>query len=132
MLHNDDAALKEWYTGPTLIDTLGEYERRFTGKTATNAADKVEVPTRPYESAFRIPVSNVFKGQTAVASGVAVSGRLCSGVVQVGDRVRAVPGDEVATIRSETIIPPYGAKTGSPQRSRSTTTRRPTPWPAKT
>lgn len=64
-------------------------------------SDKVEVPVRPYESPLRIPVSNVFKGQTAVASGVAVSGRLCSGVLQVGDRVRAVPGDEVANVRSE-------------------------------
>lgn len=76
----------------------------------TDTADKVEVPSRPYESAFRIPVSNVFKGQTAVASGVAVSGRLCSGVVQVGDRVRAVPGDEVATIRSEPAVPPFIAR----------------------
>lgn len=63
--------------------------------------DKVEVPERPYENPLRIPVSNVFKGQTAVASGVAVSGRLCSGIVQVGDRLRAVPGDEVANVRSE-------------------------------
>ncbi|KAK1925077.1 hypothetical protein DB88DRAFT_437513 [Papiliotrema laurentii] len=84
MLANDDPKLKEWYDGPTLIDTL----------------DKVEVPVRPYESPLRIPVSNVFKGQTAVASGVAVSGRLCSGVLQVGDRVRAVPGDEVANVRT--------------------------------
>jgi elongation factor 1 alpha-like protein len=66
--------------------------------------DKVEVPKRPYETPFRIPLSNVFKGQTAVASGVAVSGRLCSGIVQVGDRVRSVPGDEVGTIRSESVV----------------------------
>jgi elongation factor 1 alpha-like protein len=64
----------------------------------------VEVPERPYDSPLRIPVSNVFKGQTAVASGMAVSGRLCSGVVQVGDRLRAVPGDEVAQVRSELIF----------------------------
>ncbi|WVQ69848.1 uncharacterized protein L199_008069 [Kwoniella botswanensis] len=84
ILENDVEELKEWYDGPTLI----------------NALDKVEVPPRPYESPLRIPVSNVFKGQTAIASGVAVSGRLCSGVVQVGDRLRAVPGDEVATVRT--------------------------------
>jgi elongation factor 1 alpha-like protein len=68
----------------------------------------VEVPKRPYETPFRIPLSNVFKGQTAVASGVAVSGRLCSGIVQVGDRVRSVPGDEVGTIRSESILESSG------------------------
>lgn len=67
----------------------------------TDEADKVEVPKRPYETPFRMPLSNVFKGQTAVASGVAVSGRLCSGIVQVGDRVRSIPGDEVGTIRSK-------------------------------
>ena len=65
--------------------------------------DKVEVPKRPYEAPFRIPLSNVFKGQTAVASGVAVSGRLCSGIVQVGDRVRSVPGDEVGHVRSTSL-----------------------------
>lgn len=84
VLENEDPTLKTWYSGPTLI----------------NALDKVEVPVRPYDSALRIPVSNVFKGQTAVASGVAVSGRLCSGVVQVGDRLRVVPGDEVGNVRS--------------------------------
>lgn len=65
--------------------------------------DKVEVPARPYDAPFRIPLSNVFKGQTAIASGVAVSGRLCGGIVQVGDRVRSVPGDEVGSIRSELL-----------------------------
>ncbi|OCF36633.1 elongation factor 1 alpha-like protein [Kwoniella heveanensis BCC8398] len=85
VLENNAEELKAWYDGPTLIDAL---------------ADKVEVPARPYDSPLRIPLSNVFKGQTAVASGVAVSGRLCSGVVQVGDRLRAVPGDEVATVRT--------------------------------
>ena len=70
---------------------------------ADGKSDKVEVPQRPYDSALRIPLSNVFKGQTAVASGVAVSGRLCSGVVQVGDRIRAVPGDEVANVRSRSF-----------------------------
>ncbi|KAK4684502.1 elongation factor 1 alpha-like protein, partial [Tremellales sp. Uapishka_1] len=80
----DSPELKAWYKGPTLVDAL----------------DKVEIPMRPYEASLRIPVSNVFKGQTAIASGVAVSGRLCSGIVQVGDRVRAVPGDEVAMVRT--------------------------------
>lgn len=68
-------------------------------------SDKVEVPARPYDAPFRIPLSNVFKGQTAVASGVAVSGRLCGGIVQVGDRVRSVPGDEVGSIRSTYNVP---------------------------
>jgi elongation factor 1 alpha-like protein len=64
-------------------------------------ADKVEVPARPLELPLRYPISNVFKGQSAVSSGVGVSGRLCSGVVQVGERLRVVPGDETAVVRSE-------------------------------
>jgi elongation factor 1 alpha-like protein len=88
VLENNEPALSAWYEGPTLISAL----------------DKVEVPSRPYDTPLRIPVSNVFKGQTAVASGVAVTGRLCSGVVQVGDRLRVVPGDEVGNVRSKLHI----------------------------
>jgi hypothetical protein len=40
----------------------------------------------------------VFKGVTS--SGVGVSGRISGGIVQVGEKVRVVPGDESATIRS--------------------------------
>ena len=43
----------------------------------------------------------MFKGQTAVASGVGVTGRLSSGVVQVGERLRVVPGDETGVVRSK-------------------------------
>jgi translation elongation factor EF-1alpha len=63
--------------------------------------DKVEVPTRSLEAPLRFPISNVFKGQTAVASGVGVTGRLSSGVVQVGERLRVVPGDETGLVRSK-------------------------------
>lgn len=80
---------------------IGVPTRQGEGRQADTSTDKVDVPPRPYDSPLRIPLSNVFKGQTAIASGVAVSGRLCSGVVQVGDRLRAVPGDEVAHVRSE-------------------------------
>lgn len=64
----------------------------------------MEVPSRPLEAPLRFPISNVFKGQTAVASGVGVSGRLCSGVVQVGERLRIVPGDETAIVKSESDL----------------------------
>lgn len=89
-----DLPALSWYKGPTLVASL----------------DKVAVPQRPYSAPLRIPVSNVFKGQTAVASGVAVQGRLCSGVIQAGDNVRAVPGDVVASVRTIEVdddIAPY-------------------------
>lgn len=35
---------------------------------------------------------------------MAVSGRLCSGVVQVGERLRILPGDETAIVRCKNVI----------------------------
>jgi translation elongation factor EF-1alpha len=60
-------------------------------------ADQLEPPTRDVTSSLRLPISNVFKGQN---SSIAVSGRVCGGVVQVGERVRVLPGDETAIIKS--------------------------------
>jgi len=78
----DDAShLRKWYKGPTLVDLL----------------DLLEPPARDILGPLRIPISNVFKSQ---GSGTAVSGRLCSSVVQVGERLRILPGDETATVRS--------------------------------
>lgn len=74
-------ALTSWYNGPTLVDLL----------------DQLEPPARDIESPLRIPVCNVFKGQS---SGIGVSGRICGGIVQVGERVRVLPGDETAVVRS--------------------------------
>ncbi|KZP07149.1 EF Tu GTP binding domain-containing protein [Athelia psychrophila] len=73
--------LNKWYTGPTLVDLL----------------DKLEPPARDLNSPLRLPISNVFKGQS---SGIAVSGRVCGGVIQVGERVRVLPGDETAIVKS--------------------------------
>ncbi|KAK0242421.1 P-loop containing nucleoside triphosphate hydrolase protein [Armillaria nabsnona] len=70
-----------WYQGPTLVDCL----------------DKLEPPTRDIASPLRLPISNVFKGQSA---GIGVTGRLCSGIVQVGERLRVLPGDETAAVKS--------------------------------
>ncbi|GJE84935.1 EF Tu GTP binding domain-containing protein [Phanerochaete sordida] len=72
--------LNVWYKGPTLVDYL----------------DELEPPTRDITAPLRFPISNVFKGQ---ASGTAVVGRVCSGLVQVGERLRVLPGDETAVVR---------------------------------
>ncbi|KAF8138143.1 P-loop containing nucleoside triphosphate hydrolase protein [Boletus edulis] len=69
--------LSQWYRGPTLVDLL----------------DKLEPPVRDIESPLRLPISNVFKGQS---SGICVTGRICGGIVQVGERLRVLPGDETA------------------------------------
>lgn len=75
--------LSEWYSGPTLVELL----------------EQLEPPGRAVEAPFRFPVTNVFRGQTAVSSGYAVSGTICSGLIQVGEVVRVVPGDESAIIK---------------------------------
>ncbi|KAJ7667697.1 EF Tu GTP binding domain-containing protein [Mycena polygramma] len=77
----DAKQLLQWYKGPTLVDLL----------------DKLEPPSRDISAPLRIPISNIFKGQ---GSGMSVSGRLLSGVVQVGERLRIVPGDETAVVKS--------------------------------
>lgn len=64
-------------------------------------ADALDVPPRALDAPLRIPVSNVFKGQSATASGLAVSGRVESGIVQVGERLCALPGDESGIVRGE-------------------------------
>lgn len=74
--------LRAWYKGPTLVDLL----------------DKLEPPTRDINAPLRFPIANVFKGQQ---SGIAVSGRICGGLVQVGERLRVLPGDETAVVRCE-------------------------------
>ncbi|GAC99891.1 probable translation elongation factor [Pseudozyma hubeiensis SY62] len=83
-VREEGGALSAWYSGPTLVEVL----------------DALEPPARQLDAPLRLPVTNVFKGQTAIASGVAISGRVVSGIVQIGDRVRPVPGDESGIVRA--------------------------------
>ncbi|GAA6024909.1 hypothetical protein JCM11491_005520 [Sporobolomyces phaffii] len=86
LVESRNPTLQSWWNAPglTLVDTL----------------DLLQIPTRSLESPLRIPVSNVFKGQSATASGLAVSGRVESGIVQVGERLAALPGDETGVVRA--------------------------------
>ncbi|KIJ56595.1 hypothetical protein M422DRAFT_22749 [Sphaerobolus stellatus SS14] len=79
----DPVGLAAWYNGPSLVELL----------------DQLEAPPRAVEAPLRIPIQNVFRGQTSSSSGLGVSGRVCSGVVQVGEHLRVLPGDESATVR---------------------------------
>lgn len=73
--------LLQWYNGPTLLDLL----------------DALVPPSRDIIGPFRMPIANLFKCH---GTGVAVSGRLCSGVIQVWEKVRILPGDETALVKS--------------------------------
>lgn len=71
--------------------------------------DVLEPPTRNIAAPLRFPISNVFKGQ---GSTVGVAGRISGGVVQVGERVRILPGDETAVVKGlqrQTILPDHHA-----------------------
>ncbi|KZT12882.1 uncharacterized protein LAESUDRAFT_639901 [Laetiporus sulphureus 93-53] len=74
-------ALNTWYSGPTLLDLL----------------DRLNPPSRDITAPLRFPVSNVFREQ---GFGLGVSGRVCGGVVQVGERLRALPGDGTAVVKT--------------------------------
>lgn len=57
------------------------------------------MPPRALEAPLRIPVANVFKGSTT-SSGLAVAGRVESGIVQTGERLAVLPGSEAGTVRA--------------------------------
>lgn len=52
---------------------------------------------RDVTTSLRIPIANVFKSQGSGA--VSVSGRLIAGIVQTGERLRVLPGDESAIVK---------------------------------
>lgn len=95
---HDASELSKWYKGPTLVYLLGEPYHIVPVLIVKRFLDKLEPPAREIASPLRLPISNVFKGQS---SGTAVTGRICGGVVQVGERLRVLPGDESALVRRE-------------------------------
>jgi len=58
--------------------------------------DKLVPPIRDIMAPLRVPISNVLRRQ---GSGASVSGRLCGGIVQVGEKLRVLPGDETAIVK---------------------------------
>ncbi|KPP63495.1 hypothetical protein Z043_118245 [Scleropages formosus] len=72
--------LTAWYKGPCLLEQI----------------DAFKPPQRSVEKAFRLCVSDVFKDQ---GSGFCVTGKVEAGYVQIGDRVLAMPPNEVCTIK---------------------------------
>ncbi|CAE6466600.1 unnamed protein product [Rhizoctonia solani] len=79
---SEEPALQSWWNGKPIVDYL----------------DQLEPPVRDFDTPLRVPISNVFKGVSS--SGVGISGRISGGIVQVGEKVRVVPGDETAIIKS--------------------------------
>lgn len=62
-----------------------------------NAIDAFKPSERATSTPFRMPISDVFKGQRG---GLSVGGKLEGGAVQVGTTVRVLPSNELATVKS--------------------------------
>lgn len=87
--------------GENLLSRKVEALYWYRGDTLCEALDDLAPPERQYTGALRIPVTNVFKGTTmSVSSGLGVSGRIVSGVVQAGESVLPMPGDTPGVIKA--------------------------------
>ena len=72
----------------------------YTGKTLAEELDGLRMPERMVDGPLRMPVTNVFRSLSAVSSGLGVSGRIVSGLVQTGEVLRPLPGDELGFVRT--------------------------------
>lgn len=91
------AQLREWYEGLTLVEQLGSVQYSYVSNALDSSfADLLQPPSRDLTAPLRFPISNVYKSQS---SGTAVTGRICSGILQVGEKLRVLPGDETAIIK---------------------------------
>jgi translation elongation factor EF-1alpha len=71
------------------------------------STDTFKAPERPVTKPFRLSVNDIFKG---TGSGFCVSGRVETGMVQVGDRVLVQPQNEGAVIKGEYCIVGSGSE----------------------
>ena len=112
LTENSNEDLKAWYQGPTLTEVLGTVVYfNFLGslpplRTWICSADEITPPLRDLEGPICFPIPNVFRGGTGgISAGLGISGRLCTGVLQVGKKLRVLPGDEIAVVRSAFVVP---------------------------
>ena len=67
------------------------------GPSVLQAIDAFKPAERATSKPFRMPITDVFKGQRG---GISVGGKLEGGAVKVGTMVRVVPSNETGTVRS--------------------------------
>ena len=74
----------DWYTGPTLIETI----------------DTFPSPKRAVDMPLRMSIVDFFKGGAGGSNSVTVMGRIESGGVQIGEQVQIAPLSEYAIVKS--------------------------------
>jgi translation elongation factor EF-1alpha len=62
--------------------------------------DALEAPERLVEKPLRLSISNAFKG---TMGGTFISGKIDSGVIQIGDQVLLMPLNQLVNIKSKFI-----------------------------
>lgn len=67
------------------------------GPSVLQAIDAFKPSERATNKPFRMPITDVFKGQRG---GISVGGKLEGGAVKVGIPVRVMPSNETGTVRS--------------------------------
>jgi len=70
-----------WYSGDTLVEAI----------------DALEKPSRTVDTPFRVCVTDVFKN---IGLGLAVSGKINSGIVGTGDQLLVIPGYEICSVKA--------------------------------
>lgn len=80
----DDHPLKQWYTGPSLLEAIDSYGRA--------------VGPKLRHKPMRLTISDVYRDGSGLGS-VAVTGKLQQGTLQQGDRVVSMPGGALATVK---------------------------------
>ncbi|KAL2611553.1 hypothetical protein R1flu_023245 [Riccia fluitans] len=76
------AALKSWYSGPTLLQSVDTFEQ----------------PLRNTRKPFRLVVAELVRSRTLGQA--AISGKLESGAIRIGSKVLVMPTGETATIKT--------------------------------
>jgi len=83
-----------WYSGPTLLECLG-----LPSIFLCLIIESIEIPTRSFDMPLRMSITNISKGPRANI--VNLTGRLDSGLMQLGEAVISEPGGSKGVIKSK-------------------------------
>ncbi|KAJ2372078.1 hypothetical protein IW150_004296, partial [Coemansia sp. RSA 2607] len=95
------AELQAWYVDETNTEHGQGEAKAKAGPCLVDLLDTFAMPERPVSKAFRLAVTDFFKGGAfGSSSSVSVSGRIAQGHVQVGEHVVVVPGGASGVVRA--------------------------------